>query len=75
MKDRDEDNWDKFKEYKIPGLSWLRRTDGTYTTNVGGQKWIIQGNDFPEEAMCTLIVNGKKVFNFNDWPTFWKRYS
>jgi hypothetical protein len=40
---------------------------------VGGAKWAIRMNDFPDEPLYTLLIEGKAIIHFDDWPKFWKR--
>jgi hypothetical protein len=34
---------------------------------------LVRVNDFPEEQLYTLFVNGNEVGNFDDWPEQWVR--
>lgn len=34
---------------------------------------VIQVNDFPAEALFSLIINGCTIIDFNDWPATWTR--
>jgi hypothetical protein len=44
-----------------------------YQATVGRQTWVIRLNDFPEEPLYTLIVDGKDVIDFDNWPPRWLR--
>ena len=35
--------------------------------------WTIRINDFPEEPLYTLLVDGEEILHFDDWPHFWIR--
>jgi hypothetical protein len=33
--------------------------------------WMIRINDFPEEPLYTLLIDGEEILHFDDWPNFW----
>ncbi|HEY4361642.1 MAG TPA: hypothetical protein VGN17_11760 [Bryobacteraceae bacterium] len=43
--------------------------DTPYSASVKGQVWKIRMNDFPDEHLFTLLVDGRAVEDFDDWPT------
>jgi hypothetical protein len=44
-----------------------------YEARVDGQVWLIGINDFPDEPLYTLYIDGRRVEDFNDWPVPWTR--
>lgn len=38
-----------------------------------GNTLTIRVNDFPEEHLYTLFINGKESDNFDDWPRCWTK--
>jgi hypothetical protein len=38
-----------------------------------GKRWQVRLNDFPEERLYSLLVDGVVVEEFNDWPAAWER--
>jgi hypothetical protein len=42
-----------------------------YVARHGGKACELRLNDFPTEAMFTLLKNGVEVLDFNDWPSDW----
>lgn len=46
---------------------------GGYTARVCGQRWVLTLNDFPDEPMFSLIVNGRWVASFTEWPPEWRK--
>jgi len=44
-----------------------------WRATVGGAQWELQVNDFPDETLYTLIVGGRSVGHFDDWPAPWTR--
>ena len=48
-------------------------TDKPWSARVGPERWQVQVNDFPDEPMYTLVVDGKSVGEFDDWPASWRR--
>ena len=42
--------------------------------DVDGQKWTLRLNEWPEEPLAyTLMIGGREVLNFNEWPSAWLR--
>ena len=54
---------------------WSKTRDAEYplAAVVNGETWQIRVNDFPEEELYTLLVDGRDVGSFDDWPTAWER--
>lgn len=54
---------------------WQRSKDllRPWQAEVNGQYWQLSLNDFPEEFLCTLLVNDEPVGTFNDLPSTWER--
>ena len=44
-----------------------------YTAPVDGAEWRIQVNDFPAEALYTLLINHQPIGHLDDWPAAWHR--
>jgi hypothetical protein len=47
--------------------------DVPWSAMVNGERWEVRLNDFPDEVMYTLIVDGVIVDDFHDWPPPWRR--
>lgn len=43
------------------------------TAVVGGVQWQVRLNDFPDEPLFALYVDGRKLGDFEDWPDAWQR--
>lgn len=56
-------------------VSWRStgRAEFPYAAAVDGRAWLVRVNDFPAEAFYTLIVDGREVGDFDDWPDGWLR--
>ena len=56
-------------------LSWhsTGRAECPYAARVDGRDWLIRVNDFPAEALYTLIIDGREAGGFDDWPERWTR--
>lgn len=65
----------KVTDYLAEKLVWRKTADPKhpYETNFDGEICIIRVNDFPDEHLYTLIVNGEEVADFDDWSAPWKR--
>ena len=44
-----------------------------WSAHVDGQRWRVRLNDFPDEIMYSLEIDGTVVGDFNDWPRQWTR--
>lgn len=44
-----------------------------YRALVDGEEWAIRVNDFPDEHLYTLLVNGRESQQLDDWPACWSR--
>ena len=65
----------KTLNYLAKTIAWKRTTDPQYpfAAEVEGDRRIIRLNDFPDEHLYTLIVNGKEIISFDDWSAKWSR--
>jgi hypothetical protein len=56
-------------------VSWSATDDPIrpYEARVGPDTWAVQVNDFPDEQLYTLLINGQESGSFDDWPAQWKR--
>jgi len=65
----------KTLNYLAKNITWKQTTDALYpfAAEVDGEKCVIRLNDFPDEHLYTLIVNGNEVISFDDWSAEWTR--
>ncbi len=56
-------------------IVWVKGTDLEYPflAESGGKQCVLRLNDFPEETLYTLLVNGGEGAQFDDWPKLWVR--
>jgi len=56
-------------------LSWERTGDAEvpWRVEVDGTAWRIRVNDFPAEALYSLLIDDAEVLDFDDWPDAWAR--
>ena len=47
--------------------------DFPWSAQVDGARWRVRINDFPDEEMYSLEIDGVFVGDFNDWPEQWTR--
>jgi hypothetical protein len=54
-------------------ISWNQTGDPVrpYHASVAGASWTIRVNDFPEEHLYTLLIDGQEFESFDDWPACW----
>ena len=44
-----------------------------FEAEVGGSRWSVRLNDFPDEPCYTVLIDGDEVMHFDDWPWIWTR--
>jgi len=44
-----------------------------YETWFRGEHWEVRINDFPAEELYTLLIDGREVESFSEWPAVWRR--
>jgi hypothetical protein len=44
-----------------------------WTAEVDSEVWQIRLNDYPDEILYTLMINGEPCGDFHDWPERWVR--
>jgi hypothetical protein len=56
-------------------VQWSRTNERTafWRATVDGETWTVRVNDFPEEQLYTLLVNGEELGSFDGWPRQWSR--
>lgn len=60
--------------YLEMNLKWNDSGDPEYPRilKFNNQTFQIRINDFPEEPLYTLIIDGKEIIYFNNWPKNWE---
>jgi hypothetical protein len=68
------DNWSD-----LPGLSdkvvaWQETQDSRfpYRATVDQQDWQLRMNDFPDEPLYTLFIEGREIIHFTKRPSAWQ---
>jgi len=56
-------------------ISWTSTGDLEipWATDADGVRWHVRLNDFPDDYMYTLLIGGREIGRFNDWPSSWTR--
>lgn len=67
-------NWDEHPEVQRQ-VEW-RTASGAeryimFEASVDGHRWTARLNDFPDEPLWTLFIDGGEILHFDDWPTVW----
>jgi hypothetical protein len=60
---------------KVP-VKWTSKPedlDDPWEAEVNGERWIVHLNEFPDEYMYRLTVDGTVLGDFHDWPEPWDR--
>ncbi len=59
-----------YLSYLGEDIVWEKGTDPRYPyiADLNGEKCVIRINDFPDEHLYTLIVNGDEIADFDDLP-------
>lgn len=54
-------------------ITWEHTGDGEipYVTRMGGHQFTVRINDFPAEPLYSLLVDGEKIIDLDDWPAAW----
>lgn len=65
----------KVSDYLAEKIAWEKTRDPKhpFVAEYEGEKCVIRLNDFPDEHLYTLIVNGVEVADFDDWSARWSR--
>lgn len=56
-------------------ISWAatEELDTPWRSQSGRHSLTVRLNDFPDEALYSLLVDGTVVAHFDDWPALWTR--
>ncbi len=62
------------KNYFAKAIEWKSSNDAEHPwcTTLEGKKARIRINDFPAEALYTLIIGGSEA-DFDEWPSRWTK--
>ena len=70
----------KEKRWPIPkSTNWktskitFKKQQKNGTAQVDGEVWRVRLNDFPDDLMYSLLIDGQVVGSFHDWPETWSR--
>ncbi len=65
----------KNNKYFEEKIKWEKTDDAEYPyeTEHKGELLKLRINDFPEEPLYTLFVNGEEVCDFDDWSENWTK--
>lgn len=64
----------KQHSYLNTEIKWLETGDAHYPLEaiVDGEVWKLRLNDFPDQPLYTLIINGEAMFDIDDLPPTWR---
>jgi hypothetical protein len=67
-------NWEEHRDL-LRSVAWStangRERYIVFEAMVDGHQWFIRLNDFPEEPLYSLMVDGSEVIHFDEWPEIW----
>ncbi len=65
----------KVINYLDEKIAWRKTADPKrpFAAEFEGEKCLLRLNDFPDEHLYTLLVNGVEVTDFDDWSSRWTR--
>ena len=49
--------------------------DTPWRSQLNGHNLAVRMNDFPEQPLYSLLVDGQVAADFDDWPSTWTRAS
>ncbi|MEO6457396.1 MAG: hypothetical protein ABIO92_03845 [Chloroflexia bacterium] len=63
------------EERQATPIAWELAVAGVfpYHAQIKGRTFTIRVNDFPDEPLYTLLIDGEKVEDLEDWPQAWVR--
>ena len=57
-------------------VTWSKaegRSTTLWRAETAGETWTVRVNDFPDEYLYTLFINGREAGSFDEWPREWVR--
>ena len=56
-------------------IDWKSTTnpDFPWCAEIDGKNWQVRLNDFPDDVMYSLVIDGMMIGSFHDWPGTWHR--
>ena len=65
----------EIEDYLSEDIKWKRTANARfpYAANYKGENLTIRVNNFPDEALYTLIAGDGRELDFEDWSAHWKR--
>jgi hypothetical protein len=68
-------DWEQHQDLRrsIPWRTSSGAHNIAFEAQVDDAHWTIRLNDFPEEPLHTLLIDGDEVMHFDDWPAIWPR--
>ena len=71
----DDDPSEEFLPYRSRAVAWgaTNNVFVPYQARSGDEIWALRMNDFPDEPMYTLFVDGQTIANFTEWPPKWTK--
>ena len=63
------------EERQATPIAWEHTGDGEfpYRAHIKGRTFTIRVNNFPDEPLYTLLVDGQEIEDLEDWPSPWVR--
>jgi hypothetical protein len=63
-------NWDDHPQVRrrVAWRTGSASPQEVFVAAVDGAHWMVRMNDFPDEPLYTLMIDGAVVLHFDDWP-------
>ena len=65
-----ENNWDDHPQLRrtVVWRTGPASPQKMFVATVDGARWTVRLNDFPDEPLYTLMIDGAVILHFDDWP-------
>lgn len=64
------------RDYSEVPIEWMETNDAEYPFRAfcDGEELVLRLNDFPDEPLYTVIIDGDEQGDYEEWSPLWSRY-